>query len=229
MMVERRVKGRAMGYRPVAVHELKPEEVVRASRAAPSFDERMAGIRRGYLESAIEQTRFDSPWFGLRVAFGRELAVEKSLSDLGVECLVPLRKGRNRRLRHRVIEGKMEPAITGYVLVRFVPSNEACVGILAVEHAVSLVGTEGKPHPVTHEEAMRFKAKADQGELDWERESRVSFRRGEKVRVGEGPFSGLPGRVVSARGDARGDAVVEVDVFGRMTPVTLPLAFLEKL
>jgi len=229
MMAERKMEGARLNYRPVGEAELTGEERARAFGEWLSPEERETRIRRAYLERMATETAIDSPWYGLRVAFGREKAVEKALTDLGIECMVPMRKGRERRVRHRVIPGRPEPAITGYVLVRFVPTAEACVGILAVEHAVGLVGSDGVPFPISHREAMEFKAKADDGALDWVRESRVTFRAGTKVRFNGGPFSGLSGVVVSARADRRGDAVVEVDAFGRRAAVTVPLAILEKV
>lgn len=211
MMVERRVKGRAIAF------------------GAPKFEERMTKIRMAHLESVDAAPSIDSPWFALRVAFGRELAVEKALRETKIEAFVPMRKGPKKMIRGRVRSEIHMPAVTGYVLVRFACTPQACSGILAVEHTIELVGAGGVPHPVSHKDVLRFKALADTGGLDWERVSALTFRRGERVMVGEGPFRMFSAVVISCRRDGKGDAVVELDLFGRPTPITMPLVFLEKL
>lgn len=209
------------------------ENRFRGSRIGASsssrFDERMNRIRLGHLEDEAGPAGADSPWFCLRVEFGREIAVENELQRYKIETLVPMRKGRERRIRHRLVAARTEPAITGYVLVRFDYCPEVCAGLMAITHVVGLLSVDEIPIPMSHEEVMRFKAKADDGSLDWQHDSGVVYRAGDKVRIVEGPFGGFAGVVVSVRADGRGDAVVEADVFGRMTPVTLPLAILEKL
>jgi transcriptional antiterminator NusG len=234
MMHDRTIDRAAARARRLKVRQVNPGELTAAQRARveaprPSFDDRMRAIRQTYLEDEVGPGRSDSPWYGLRVAFGREIPVENELKKHNVECLVPMRKGRERRVRHRIIAAKHEPAITGYVLVRFDPTPEACVGLMAVEHVVGLVSADGKPMPMDHEEVMKFKAKADDGSLDWERYCGLTFSKGERIEVTDGPFFGFTGTVVSARSDGRGDAVVELDLFGRPTPATLPLAILQKM
>lgn len=223
-------RAKRLKVRQVSPGELTEEQRARIEMVRPSFDDRMRSIREDYLEcQVVPGLRADSPWYGLRVAFGREMAVENVLKQHGIESLVPMRKGRERRLRHRIIPARAEPAITGYVLVRFDVTPEACLGLMGIEHVVGLVSVDGNPMPMNHEEVMQFKAKADDGELDWEHDAGVTYERGETVRITDGPFGGFMGVVESVRADGRGDAVVSVDLFGRVTPVTLPLAILEKV
>lgn len=228
-----RAAGRA---KRLKVRQVNPGEMTPAQRARVdegqnrcSLDEKLQRISQCYLQEMGGPMPSDSPWYGLRVAFGREIAVENVLKEHRIESLVPMRKGRERRVRHRIIEAKSEPAITGYVLVRFAVTPESCVGLMAVEHVVGLISVDGNPIPMNHEEVMRFKAKADDGELDWEYDSGVTYVAGEQVRITDGPFGGFMGIVESVRNDGRGDAVVSADIFGRSTPVTLPLAILEKV
>ena len=222
-------RARRLKVRQVNPGELTAAQRARIAAAGPSFDDRMRAIRQAYLEDEVCSASADSPWYGLRVAFGREIPVENELKKHNVECVVPMRMGPERRIRHRLIAPKPEPAITGYVLVRFDPTPEACVGLMAVEHVVGLVSADGVPMPMNHEEVMKFKAKADDGSLDWEHDCGMTFAKGERVEVTDGPFWGITGSIVSARADGRGDAVVELDLFGRSTPATLPLAILKKV
>lgn len=232
MMHDRTFGGkRARRLKVVSINpaQMTAEQKERMQRDCRTFDEKMQAIRAHYLARAMEKAGTDSPWYGLRVAFGRETAVESVLKQHEIESLVPMRMGRERRVRHRIVPARPEPAITGYVLVRFAVTAEACLGLMGIEHVVGLVSVDGKPMPMNHEEVMKFKAKADDGELDWAHDSGVVYSAGERVRITDGPFGGFPGAVVSARADGRGDAVVEIDLFGRPTPVTVPLAILEKM
>lgn len=196
---------------------------------AEGFKARMRRIRTGMLQGAGLGTGGDSPWMALRVMTGRELAVESAVREAGIEAIVPMRKGPVYRRRGREIPAKNIPVMTGYVLVRCMFSDRAIAGLMGVEHVIDMLGGGEKPHLISNAEVNRFKALADEGSLDWEKPVRV-MKAGWKVTITDGPFAGLGrGVIISCSNSGRGDAVVEVDIFGRMTPVMLPLAFLEKV
>jgi len=192
------------------------------------FDDRMRRIRADLLLAAKLRAADDSPWFAIRVMSGREIAVKNILDDVGIEAVVPMRKGPEYRRRHRVIPAKLIPAMTSYVLVRFVASDDAFLGIQGIDDVIGVLGGCISPHRVSNGEVNRFKALADDGSLDWEKPTLI-FKVGETVRVKEGPFASFCGKIVSCRGDGKGDAVVEVGMFGRMTAVLMPLAIIEKV
>jgi transcriptional antiterminator NusG len=192
------------------------------------FDDRMRRIREGLLIAATVRAADDSPWFAIRVMSGHEIAVKNTMDDVGVEAVVPMRKGPEYRRRGRVMPARLIPAMTSYVLVRFMPSDDALMGIRGMDHVIGVLGGCINPHRVSNNEVNRFKALADDGALDWERPT-VIFRVGETVRVKDGPFAAFCGKIVSCRGDGKGDAVVEVGMFGRMTAVLMPLAMIEKV
>ena len=192
------------------------------------FEERMRRIKTDLLQAATLRARDDSPWFAIRVMSGREIVVKNVLDEAGIEALVPMRKGPEYRRRGRVVPSKMIPVMTSYVLVRFMPSDEAFLGIQGVEHVIGVLGGCINPRRVPNSEVNIFKTLADEGSLDWERPTRV-FKAGETVHVTSGPFGSFAGTITSCRTDGRGDAVVEIDIFGRKTPVLMPLAILEKV
>ena len=57
---------------------------------------------------------------------------------------------------------------------------------------------------------------------------KLSFERGEKVRIGEGPFANFTGVVEEVNSD-RSTLKVSVTIFGRSTPVELDFAQVEKV
>jgi transcriptional antiterminator NusG len=192
------------------------------------FDDRMRRIREGLLPAATVRASDDSPWFAIRVMSGWEITVKNTLDDVGVEAVVPMRKGPEYRRRGRVMPARLIPAMTSYVLVRFMPSDDAFLGIRGMDHVIGVLGGCIDPRPISNDEVNRFKALADDGSLDWERPT-VIFKAGETVRVNEGPFASFVGKIISCRDDGKGDAVVEMGVFGGMTPVLMPLAIVEKV
>lgn len=193
------------------------------------FEETERRIRMERIASGVAVTHADSPWFALRCWTGRETAVDNNLKELGVTALVPMRKGPDLRRRGRVIEGRMMPVIHGYVLVQMDASPVLLDALKAVEHVIEVLGGCLNPKRLSAAEVNDFRAMAERGVYDWERDRGVVFVKDEKVRIVDGLFGGLIGVVVSARNDRRGDAVVSIDVMGRETPVTLPLAMLEKI
>lgn len=197
-----------------------------AERGHSRFGERMKAIRKAHLERyAAGGAGCDSPWFVLCVFPGRELAVENSLSAAGVEVAVPMRLGPERRRHHRVLPAKLETIFTGYVFVRCEKSVEALTSFLGVEHVEGFIGGFENPHPVDAVCIEQFCAKAAAGAYDYERPTSL-FKRGSKVVIAEGPFVGFTGEVLSVGSKARGDAVVELTIFGRPRSLVVPLAIL---
>ncbi len=168
-------------------------------------------------------------WFAARVASGREQAVENQLTDVGIEALVPMRKGPDLRRRHRVIPGVLMPVIHGYVLVHMPVDGVVLAGLRGLDHFVSLVGGYERPMAITAQEVRRFKDMAEAGVYDWEKPTGKVFRPGDRMQLFDGPFCGMAGKVLSCRSDGKGDVVVMVDMFGGLVPVTVPLAICEKL
>lgn len=173
--------------------------------------------------------RLSMRWFAVRVMTGREMAVENQLAELGVAALVPMRKGPDLRRRGRIIAGQMMPVIHGYVLVKMPLRGAELVALQAVDYMLSVVGGYDNPMPITDEEVKRFKDLAQEGVYDWERPSAKRFRSGDRVELFDGPFVGMKGEVQSCRSDGKGDVVVTLEMFGGKVPVTVPVAFCEKL
>lgn len=168
-------------------------------------------------------------WFAARVMTGREKAVENQLSEIGIEALVPMRKGPDMRRRHRIIPGQMMPVIHGYVLVQMPNSGIDLVALQALDYFLSVVGGYENPMAMTDAEVRRFKGLADEGAYDWEGQTGKQLKRGDKAKIWDGPFTGFTGEVESCRTDGKGDVVITIDIFGRATPVTVPLAMCDKL
>lgn len=169
------------------------------------------------------------PWFAIRVMTGCEQAVEKDLQAYSIEALVPMRKGKTWERRGRKIEGRPMPVIHGYVLVRFMPDIYAMQAICSVDRVIGFLRAGEEPKRISNSEVKRFYQRAMAGEYDWKANA-PTYIAGEKVRITDGPFEGHLAEVVTPNGSQKADLiVVTVEIFGTQTPVTLPLALIEKL
>jgi len=192
------------------------------------FEDRMKRIAMSYRSDAAVKAASDSPWLTLRVEPGREKAVKNLLDNDRIEALVPMRKGPELRRRGRVIPAVMIPVMACYVLVRCRVTDRALIGLKSFDHVRDVLGGCASPRLVSAEEVNVFKEKAEEGAYDYER-PQVQFKRGERVRISEGPFAAHFGDIVSCRAEAKGDAVVEVTFFAMKIPAVIPLALLEKV
>jgi len=99
-------------------------------------------------------------------------------------------------------------------------------GYVLVEMVTGFVGSGQTPSPLTEEEVQnilnRATTTADKPK------PKLSFDRGEKVRIGEGPFANFTGVVEEVNSD-RSTLKVSVTIFGRSTPVELDFAQVEKV
>lgn len=172
--------------------------------------------------------RVKSHWYCLRVMTGREFAVEKLLDAADVESLVVRSNAYKTVKRGRVRMVPERPVITGYVLVHCVSSAAAMAGLLSVRDVIEVVGGAETPYRADADSIARFKAMAEQGKYDHKVKPKVDFLPEEIVRVCDGPFASFHAVVVSVDFETY-LAKVEVEIFGRKTPVELDLAQIEKI
>ncbi len=172
-------------------------------------------------------------WYVVRVQSGREGTVQTSLTRrlkiAGKEesvprVLVPTEvvtelKGGRKRTRKK----KLYP---GYVLVEVEEDEKAKVPrdvwFLVRETAGvgDFVGPHGSPEPLDQVEVDRLLEVVDKSEDEQQPQVQISMKKGDAVKIKEGPlesFEGVVDDVVPAKGIVR----VTVTIFGRATPVDL--------
>ncbi|WP_313613427.1 transcription termination/antitermination protein NusG [Agrobacterium sp.] len=167
-------------------------------------------------------------WFCLKVVGGREFSVEKALHDEGVWALVPTRKGDKIMKRHRIIPAPTLPVLPGYLLVRCVPSPAAFAGLVRFNKVLGIVGGGDDPYRVPKKFVSKFITKAQAGDYDSRRITVLGYGLKDNVKVVDGPFASFPGVVVAIDVD-KARVEVEVNIFGRPTPVELDVAQIEKV
>jgi transcriptional antiterminator NusG len=154
----------------------------------------------------------------------REQAIQKSMTDLFEEVLVPTEEVVELRRGTKVsAERKFFP---GYVLIKMEMSDESWHLVKNTPKVTGFLGGKGRPIPITEAEAMRILHQVKEG-IERPKPS-ITFEIGEQVRVCDGPFTSFNGFVEEVDED-RARVKVAVSIFGRATPVELEYAQVEKV
>ncbi|MGH2363041.1 MAG: transcription termination/antitermination protein NusG [Chloroflexota bacterium] len=123
--------------------------------------------------------------------------------------------------QRRTVQKKVFP---GYVLVQMVLSDDSWYVVRNTPGVTSFVGTGNRPVPLSTDEVRQI---LKQMEVEAPK-ARISYQRGQSVKVIDGPFAEFIG-VVDDINLEKGKVRVLVSFFGRETPVELDFLQVEKL
>ena len=180
-----------------------------------------------------EQKPVDSErkWYVIHTYSGYENKVKRNLEhriesmdmkDKIFQVVVPTEqeveaKGGQRR----TIQRKVFP---GYVLVEMKMTDESWYVVRNTPGVTGFVGSGNRPVPLEEEEVRSILRQMETGEP----RVKVTFSRGESVRIIDGPFTDFVG-VVDDINYEKGKVRVLVSMFGRETPLELDFLQVEKV
>ena len=157
-----------------------------------------------------------------KVAQNIEKVVEnRKLQDLIPEIKVPMEAYSevDKDGEIKEAERKLFPS---YVLVKMVMSDDTWYVVRNITGVTGFVGPGAKPIPLTDAEVEALGVDTKTAEIE------VNYKEGDSISVIGGSFEGFTGTVDSI--DLEEQVVnVIVSMFGRETPVTLPLTQVTKL
>lgn len=172
-------------------------------------------------------------WYVIHTQTGQEVKVKASLETklrqgIGAESisqvLVPTeRVAEIRGGKKRISERKFFP---GYLLVQMSMTNESWHLVRTTPGVTGFIGAGHQPVALSEEEVGEILRQTE--ERKDKPASRVTFSKGEGVRVTEGPFTNFSG-VIEEVNTQRGKLKVMVSIFGRQTPVELEFWQVERL
>jgi len=170
-------------------------------------------------------------WYVLHTYSGYEENVARNLKqrvetldmdDKIFNVLVPTeKKTKIKNGKRKIVEEKVFP---GYVLVEMLVTDESWYVVRNTPNVTGFIGVGSVPTPVGEEEIKSLKKRM--GEED--PKFKIDVILGDVVRITEGPFKNLEGKVVSID-EAKGKIKVNVSMFGRETPVELDFLQIKKI
>ncbi len=172
-------------------------------------------------------------WYVIHTQTGQEVRVKSSLenklrqSTAGEQInqiLVPTeRVAEIRGGKKRISERKFFP---GYLLVEMELTDESWHLVRGTPGVTGFIGAGRRPLALSPEEVQEIMRQTE--ERKDKPAPRVTFSKGEGVRVIEGPFTNFSG-VIDEVNAQRGKLKVMVSIFGRQTPVELEFWQVERL
>jgi len=172
-------------------------------------------------------------WYVIHTQTGQEARVKSTIENklkqgIGAEhisqILVPTeRVAEIRGGKKRISERKFFP---GYIIVEMGMTDESWHLIRTTTGVTGFIGAGRQPLALSDEEVAEIQRQTE--ERKEKPAPRVTFQKGEGVRVTEGPFTNFSG-VIDEVNAQRGKLKVMVSIFGRQTPVELEFWQVERL
>ncbi|MBS3873527.1 MAG: transcription termination/antitermination protein NusG [Firmicutes bacterium] len=174
----------------------------------------------------------EKKWFVVHTYSGYENKVktnlEKRVQSMEMEdkifrVLVPmedeLETGRDGK--KKLVKKKVFP---GYVIVEMIVTDDSWYVVRNTPGVTGFVGTGTRPIPLEEHEVKAILRSMGVEEP----RIRIDFALGESVRINEGPFEGLVGKIEEIMADKQ-KVKVRVALFNRETPVELSFTQVQKL
>lgn len=172
-------------------------------------------------------------WYILHTLSGAEEKAKSNLEsrikaftyqELIDEVVIPKEQVTEVKLgKKKVLERKFFP---GYILVHMEMNDDSWLFVKKTAGITTFIGPRRKPSPITQDEVDKILKKAEESKA--KPTPKVSFEKGESVRIVEGPFINFNG-VIEEVYLEKGKVKVNVSIFGRTTPVELEFWQIEKI
>ena len=148
----------------------------------------------------------------------KSMDADAEISDIVIptEDEIEVRSGQRQTVTKKILPG--------YVLIEMKMSDQSWNIVRNTAGVTGFVGSGTKPIPLEAEEVERI-VKQMSAEAP---KVKVGFRKGQSVRVTDGPFTDFVG-VVDEISTEKGKVKVLLSLFGRETPVELDFLQVEKL
>ena len=187
--------------------------------------------REGEAETGVGEVEDSRAWYVVHCYSGYENKVKHNMEqrietmqmqDKIFQVVVPTEDEMEvRDGKRRVVERRVFP---GYILVQMIMDDDSWYVVRNTPGVTGFVGMGNEPTPLRPEEvqAIMRRMEAEAPKI------KVTFKKGQKVRITEGPFNEFIG-VVDEIDVERAKVRVLVSFFGRETPVELDFLQVEKI
>ncbi len=152
----------------------------------------------------------------------RQRIESMDMEDKIFNILVPTEKKiKIKNGKRKVVEEKIFP---GYVLVEMIVTDDSWYVVRNTPNVTGFIGTGTVPTPVSEAEIKELQKRVGTEEPKF----KIDVSQGSPVKIVDGPFKNLEGKVVNVD-EAKGKVKVLVSMFGRETPVELDFLQIKKI
>lgn len=155
------------------------------------------------------------PWYVIHTCCHHEARVETRLRQKGLEVFLPRCIRASRRCdRKKLLQ---VPLFPGYLFVQDLLETFTYYDILRLPGVVRILSNRGRLQQVPKEtiESIRLALTSDRPYYPYS-----CLKKGERVRVAEGPLTGVVGIIVEAK-DQKRKVIIEVELFRRAMAVEI--------
>ena len=170
-------------------------------------------------------------WYVLHTYSGYEENVAQNLKqriesmdmeDKIFGILIPTEKKiKIKNGKRKIVEEKIFP---GYVLVEMIVTDDSWYVVRNTPNVTGFIGTGTIPTPISEKEVKELRRRMGVEEPKF----KIDVTAGSPVRIIDGPFKNLEGKVTNID-EAKGKIKVLVSMFGRETPVELDFLQIKKI
>lgn len=178
-----------------------------------------------------QQTTGERHWYAIHTYAGYEKAVERNLrqriDSLGMQdkifnVVIPTENKIKIKRGKRVEEE--ERVYPGYILVDMIVTDDSWYVVRNTPRVTGFVGSGVQPVPLMQDEVDELFSRMTRDSA----KHSINLLKGDAVKVTDGPFKELEGKVEEVDEEA-GKVRVMVSMFGRETPVELDFLQIEKI
>jgi transcription termination/antitermination protein NusG len=176
----------------------------------------------------------EKQWYVVNTYAGHENRVKENLQrrveTMGIEdnlFRILVAEEKEIEFKNGKKSEKMRNLFPGYLFVEMIMTDEAWYIVRNTPGVTGFIGSSGggaKPFPVSPDEIESILRRMGMSD----RKVVVNFKVGDRVRITNGPFGGIEGRVDSMNDDAQAAMVLTI-LFGRETPTEIAYIDLEKV
>ncbi len=170
-------------------------------------------------------------WYVIHTYSGYEESVKDSLEeriktmkmeDKVFEILIPMEtKIKIKNGKRKTVREKIFP---GYVLVKMLVTDDSWYMVRNTPNVTGFIGSGTTPVPMSEEEFKSLQKRMGVEEPEY----KIDVSKGEAVKITDGPFKDLEGKV-DGIDENHGKVKVLVSMFGRETPVELDFLQIKKI
>ncbi|MCD4704614.1 transcription termination/antitermination protein NusG [bacterium] len=170
-------------------------------------------------------------WYVIHTYSGYEDNVKRNLEEriesmnmqdkikdvlIPTETKIKIKNGKRKTVRERIFPG--------YVLVQMMVTDDSWYVVRNTPNVTGFIGSGTTPVPMSEEEFKSLQKRMGVEEPEY----KIDVIKGESVKITDGPFKDLEGKVASID-ENHGKVKVLVSMFGRETPVELDFLQIKKV